>query len=204
MVPTSALPCSRWSRSARASAPRAIVPLLLGAVAATLLSGCVRGFTRAETGAACKLGGRDGESGQTFSVDTVLGIDAQTAKWIDGGPVPFAIHVTGNAILAPDRKVFAFGTGLAYYGSPRPISGYLLAGSTIHFDEIDRRFSFGNVSPYGEVGLLASVPTGHRPAGNGLILSLGVQAATYFNYLAKGNEVDGFLLIKLGVGWAVD
>lgn len=170
----------------------------------TLLSGCVRGFTRAETGAACKLGGRAGHSGQTFSVDTVIGVDARTAKWIDGGALPFAAHVSGTAILAPDRKVFAFGTGLAYYGSPRPISGYLLGGTTIHVDEIDGRFSFGNLSPYGEVGLLTSVPSRHRLEGRGLVLSLGVQAATYFNYLVKGSEVDGFLLLKLGVGWEMN
>lgn len=204
MGPTHALPCSARVRSARGAAPCAKALLLLGAVAVTLLSGCTRGFTRAETGAACKLGGRAGHSGQTFSVDTVIGVDARTAKWIDGGALPFAAHVSGTAILAPDRKVFAFGTGLAYYGSPRPISGYMLGGTTIHVDEIDGRFSFGNLSPYGEVGLLTSVPSRHRLEGRGLVLSLGVQAATYFNYLVKGSEVDGFLLLKLGVGWEVN
>lgn len=200
MGPSPALPGSFRSRAALAWRAQ----LLLGAVAPTLLTGCIRGFTRAETGAAYNLAARDGHSGQVFSVDTAIGVDAKTVKWIDGGPLPFAVHTSGTAILAPDRKVFGWGTGLAYYGSPRPISGYLLGGTSLHFDEINGKFSFGNVSPYGEIGILTSVPARHQPEGNGLILSLGLQGATYFNYLVKGNEVDGFLLVKLGVGWEVN
>lgn len=197
-----ALPASPASSALPALAWRA--RLLLGVVAPALLTGCVRGFTRAETGAAYNLAARDGHSGQVFAVDAAIGVDSKTVKWVDGGPLPFAVHTSGTAIIAPDRKVFAWGTGLAYYGSPRPISTYLIGGTSLHFDEINGKFSFGNVSPYGEVGILTSLPARHNPEGSGLMLSLGLQGATYFNYLVKGNEVDGFLLVKLGVGWEVN
>ena len=82
------------------------------------------------------------------------------------------------------------------------MSAYGIGGTSLHFDEINGRFSFGNVSPYGEIGVITSVPSRYEDGGDGLIVTLGVGAATYINYLAaKSDTIDGFMLVKLGVGW---
>lgn len=174
----------------------ALAPALLA-----LLSGC-RGFGRVQTGGAYNMPDRSGHTGQVFAADAVIGL--KNVKWPGTDkPLPFALHTSGDAIVAPERKSFGWGTGVAFYGSPRPVSAYGIGGTSLHFDEIEGRFSFGNVSPYGEIGVITSVPSRYdEKGGDGVILTLGVGAATYFNYLAaKRDTIDGFMLVKLGIGW---
>ena len=186
----------------RRSAPRPTSALRIATVCAVLAvgTGC-RGFVRAQTGGAYNLPDRKGHTGQLVAADAVIGL--KNVKWPGTNkPLPFALHTSGDAILAPERKAFGWGTGIAFYGTPRPVSAYGIGGTSLHFDEINGRFSFGNVSPYGEIGVITSVPSRYEDGGDGLIVTLGVGAATYINYLAaKSDTIDGFMLVKLGVGW---
>lgn len=170
----------------------------LGVVALLLtVTGC-RGWGRVQAGGAYNLPDRPRQSGQVYSVDGAFGVP----KFVSSKPLPIGVHTSAEALVAPERKSFGWGTGLVLYGVPRPIGPYVLAGTLLHVDQIRDRFSFGGVSPYGEVGLLASVPSRQEEEGSGLLLSLALSGATYFNYLVGGNEtVDGFVFVKLGVGW---
>jgi hypothetical protein len=173
---------------------------LVLSVALTGTTGC-RGWARGQIGGAFNVADRPRQSGTVVAVDAALGIPA--TKWINGGrPLPFGLHTSLDLVNAPERKAIGWGTGVVFYSSPRPISGYVIGGTSLHFDQIRDRFSFGNVSPYVELGVIASVPARVKDEGDGLFLSLGLAGATYFNYLVGGSEtVDAFGLLKLGIGW---
>lgn len=164
------------------------------------LTAC-RGWLRVQGGGAYNLPDRPRQSGQVAAVDAAIGIPR--VKWVNGGkPLPFGVHTSGDLIIAPERKSLGWGTGVVFYSAPRPVSPYAIGGTSLHFDEIKGRFSFGNVSPYGEVGILAAVPSRYDEGGSGVFLSLGIAGATYFNYLVGGRDtIDGFGLVKLGIGW---
>lgn len=168
-------------------------------VSLLLLTGC-RGWGRVATGGAYDLGDRNGHSGNVVSVDGAIGVQDFKPFGMKR-PFPFAVHTSADAILAPDRKSYGWGTGVVFYREPRPVSGYLIGGTSLHFDDIDGRFSFGNVSPYGELGVMASVPSRYDDGGDGLMVTLGISGASYINYLSKDDTVDAFVLVKLGIAW---
>ncbi len=164
------------------------------------MTGC-RGWGRVQTGGAYDLADRSGHSGTVVAVDGAVA--PNNVKWPGTNrPIPFGLHTSADVILAPERKSFGWGTGVLIYREPRPVSAYVLGGTSLHFDDINGKFSFGNVSPYGEAGVMTSVPSRYDDGGDGLILTLGLAAASYINYLVGGsNTVDGFFLVKLGIGW---
>lgn len=162
------------------------------------LTGCT-GWGRVQAGGAQDLRNRDGFSGAYAGVDGAIG-----TKYLQTGrsPLRFALHMSGDAMVASQRKSFGWGTGIVAYEEPRPISPYAIIGTSGHVDQIRDRFSFGNISPYAEVGVRTSVPSRYQDGGDGWFMSLGLGAASSFNFLAGGSDiVDGFLLMKLGVGW---
>lgn len=164
----------------------AFVALALGT------SGC-RGWARVQAGGAADIAGRRGASGPVVSVDGVIGLRRST--------FPLVGHTSLEALLAPERTSLGWGTGLGLYAEPRPIAPYVVAGSLLHVDDVRGRFSVGGVSPYGEVGLLTSVPARHE-AGDGLIVSVGLSGSSLVNFLAPPRDtVEGFVVLKLGVGW---
>lgn len=173
---------------------------LLVGVLALGTTGC-RGWGRVQTGGAYDLKGRTGTSGNIVSADLAVG--SKRVKWGDEGrPFPFVLHTTGDVLLAPDRKSFGWGTGIGVYREPRPVSPYALVGTSFHLDEVRGRFSLGAVSPYGEVGMLTSIPSRYEDGGDGWFMSLGFTGATYVNYLVGGNDTfEGYFLLKLGIGW---
>src|SRR5690349_1091864 len=162
------------------------------------LTGCV-GWARVYGGVAHDLHNRRDFTGVATGVDGAIG-----TKYLQPGrgPLRFAIHMSLDSTLAPERKSLGWGTGIVAYEEPRPISPYAIIGTSAHFDQIGDRLSFGNVSPYGEVGVRTSVPSRYEDGGNGWLVSLGIGAASSLNYLAAGSDIiDGFLLMKLGIGW---
>lgn len=186
-------------RPRRNACARVLVRGVALVVALAGATGC-RGFTRVQAGGAYNLADRPRQSGQVLSVDAAIA--TPRIKPLLKDPLPFGVHTSLDLILAPERKALAWGTGLIFYGPPRPISPYAIAGTSFHVDEVRGRLSFGNVSPYGELGVLTSVPARHQDQGSGMMLSLGLAGATYFNYLASARDaVDGFVLLKIGVGW---
>ncbi len=181
-----------WTDAARALARGVAVSTLV------LLTGCV-GWARVQAGGAQDLKGREGFSGPQASVDGVFGTKFLQIK---DSPLRLGIHTSGDAIVAAERKSFGWGTGVALYEEPRPISPYVIVGTSGHVDQIRDRFSFGNFSPYGEVGVRTSVPARYQDGGDGWFLSLGLGTASSFNFLVGGGDtIDGFLLMKLGVGY---
>ena len=47
-----------------------------------------------------------------------------------------------------------------------------------------------------------TVPARYEDGGDGWFVSLGLGTAAHFNYLVGGSDtIDGFTLLKLGVGW---
>lgn len=171
---------------------------LLLVASLAVLSGCA-GWIRAAGGGAGDLQNRNDFSGAYAGIDGAIG-----TKYLHTGesPLRFALHTSLDAIVASERKLFGWGTGIVAYEEPRPISPYAILGTSGHVDQIGHRFSFGNVSPYAELGIRSSVPARHQDGGNGWFTSLGVGAASSFNFLVGGTDtVDGFLLMKLGVGY---
>lgn len=104
-------------------------------------------------------------------------------------------------LLAPDVKSLSWLTGLSYFLQPEPIGAYAIAGTNLHVDLLEGRFSFGNFQPYGELGLAARL--GAR--GDGPLATLGLQTMFLYNYLATGDapRSSEYLTIKFGIGWDV-
>ena len=89
--------------------------------AAPLVTGCLA-FARGQAGAAMSASDTPGHSGPVVGADGVFTLPK--LKWLDGeSAFPFGFHTSFEAVLAPERKDFAWGTGLAYFGTPRPVSG---------------------------------------------------------------------------------
>jgi len=175
-----------------------ILAHVFGAAALGLLTGCA-GWARVQGGGAQDLQGRQGSSGGYAAIDGALG-----TKYLKGtgSGLRLALHMSADSILAPDRKSVGWGTGIVAYEEPRPISPYAIVGTSAHVDQIKDRLSFGNISPYAELGVRTSVPARYQDGGDGWFMSLGLGGATHFNYLVGGTDtIDGFLLLKLGVGW---
>ncbi len=177
--------------------------LLVGAALLGLGStGCLRLWGRGQVGGAYNTADREGHSG------TMLGTDiAFTPKFIPmlspDKPFPLAIHLSGETILAPERKSIAWGSGLAYTTPPRPVSPYFILGTTAHGDIVNGRYSFGNFSPYGEMGLMTPLLRPNPDVeASGWILSMGIGAYSFVNYFVGGNgTLDSFVSLRLGIGW---
>lgn len=166
--------------------------------ALTGTTGCAGGWLRADGGGAYSIAKGPVRGGGVVSVEAA---GALKGKWIDGGPIPLAVHTSLTGISTEGRKSLGWGTGMTYFRPPRPVSGYASVGSNAHIDSFDGDVSAGNFSPYGEVGVRASVPARYDD-GSGMFLSLGFAALSSVNYLKLTEQpIDGFALLKLGVGW---
>src|SRR5262245_6277417 len=123
---------------------RTLVGLVL--TTAPLASGCLA-FGRGQAGVAMSSADTPGHSGPVYGVDGVFTLPR--LKWIDGeSPFPFGFHSSFESVAAPARKDFAWGTGIAYFDAPRPISGHAIVGTNLHVGVVDGETSFGNLSPY--------------------------------------------------------
>jgi hypothetical protein len=175
----------------------ALVGLVLSA--APLVTGCLA-FARGQAGAALSSSDTPGHSGPVVGVDGVFTLPG--LKWLDGkSAFPFGLHNSFETVLAPENKDFAWGTGLTYFGSPRPISGHAIVGTNLHVGQVDGELAFGNVSPYVELGVrasLASDPASTRTQG---FLSFDVSGQTYIDYLSDDRLVSTLLCLKFGAGF---
>jgi hypothetical protein len=165
-------------------------------------TGCLRFWARGQAGGAYNTADRQNQSGPMIGSDIAF-----TPKFIPriapDKPFPIAIHISGESILAPERRSLALGTGLVYTTPPRPISPYFILGTTAHGDTIQGRYSVGNFSPYAELGVMTPL---RRPNPeldpNGFIFTFGVGAYSFINYFAGTDKIfDGFITLRLGIGW---
>jgi hypothetical protein len=180
------------------SSRSATLPVSLFVALAMAQTGCAGGWLRADGGGAYSIAKGPVRGGAAVSAE---GAFQPKGKWIDGGPIPLAVHTSLTGISTEGRKSLGWGTGLTYFRPPRPVSGYAAVGSNAHIDTFDGNVSAGNFSPYGEVGVRASVPARYED-GSGAFVNLGFAALSSVNYLRLADQpVDGFLLLKLGIGW---
>ena len=175
----------------------ALVGLVLAAT--PLVTGCLA-FARGQAGAALSSSDIPGHSGPVVGADGVFTLPG--LRWLDGkSAFPFGLHNSFETVLAPANKDFAWGTGLAYFGSPRPISGHAIIGTNLHVGKVDGELAFGNVSPYAELGVRASLapdPESIRPQA---FLSFDVSGQTYIDYLSDDRLVSTLFCLKFGAGF---
>ena len=178
------------------------VPLrLLGALLLLVpgTSGCLA-FARGQAGNAYSSSDTPGHSGPVVGADAVL--TAPRLRWLDGkSAFPFGVHNSFETVLAPERKDFAWGTGLAYFGSPRPASGHVIVGTNAHIGEVDGRLSVGNISPYVVLGVRAALESDPATTEGISFLSLDVSGQTYIDYLSDDELVTTLICLKFGAGW---
>jgi hypothetical protein len=175
----------------------ALVGLVLSAT--PLVTGCLA-FARGQAGAALSSADTPGHSGPVVGADAVFTLPR--LRWLDGkSSFPFGLHNSLEMVLAPENKDFAWGTGLAYFGSPRPVSGHAIVGTNLHVGQVDGKLAFGNVSPYAILGVrasLASNPSSTRAEG---FLSFDVSGQTYIDYLSDDRLVSTLICLKFGAGF---
>ncbi len=172
--------------------------VLIASIAST---GCA-GWVSASGGPVYALDGEK-RTGGAVSLDGMLTPKPHTAFNHGTTPLPVAYHNGFEGIFTPDLKSFNWQTGLALFWLPRPVSGFVVLGTDLHFDAIDGYFSFGNFQPYAQVGLVSSLGEGqHAP-----IFTLTAQGEYFINYLAYLHEnepkTDTFITIKFGFGFEV-
>lgn len=174
----------------------------LGFLAVFAIGACgCSGWTTAAGGPVYSVSGRQGRTGGQVSLDGILTPKAHTVFNRGNSELPVGFHNGFEALLTPDLKSFGWQTGLAAFWMPKPVSGFLVLGTDLHFDAVDGYFSFGNFQPYGQIGVAAALGDGpHAP-----VFTLTGQAEYFIHYLAylHDNEpkTDAFIAIKLGIGF---
>jgi hypothetical protein len=183
------------------SFPSSCLPVILLSCGLAL-AGCA-GWTDGYAGPAYTTAGRLNQSGPAFGVESIFTPKPHTTLNRGGQPFPIGLHNAFQLMLSPDVKTFSWLTGLAYFSQPDPVSGYVIAGTNLHFDLLDSHFSFGNFQPYGEAGVAAKL--GGAEESDGLVATLGLQFMFLYNYLAPADEprTNAYLTVKFGIGWDV-
>lgn len=177
---------------------------VLAIVGTMTLVGCT-GWARAVGGMAYPTSGRTERSGPVVAADLVLQPAPHSALNASSKPLPFGLHTNLQSQLSPEMKSLAWGTGAAFYSPPRPLSGYLLAGTNLHLDYIRDYWSFGNFQPYVELGVASLVGKRTEQSKGGPIMTLGMEGNLFVHYLAFRQEgepkFDIFVLLKFGFGF---
>ena len=173
---------------------------LVGLLPAMLpvLTGCLA-FGRAQAGAAMSTADTPGHTGPVVGVDGVFSLKG--LKSVGGkGDFPFGLHNSFETIIAPENKDFAWGTGLAFFGAAKPISGHAILGTNLHVGQKDGELSFGNVSPYAVLGVRASLASDPHAVERSAFLSLDLSGQTYIDYFS-GDPFSSVFCLKFGVGY---
>jgi len=163
--------------------------------------GCA-GWTDGYAGPAYATAGTTREDGYATGVESIFSPKPHSVLNIDNKPLPIGLHNAVQLTLAPAVKSFSWLAGVAYFSHPEPVSGYVIAGTNLHFDSFGGHASFGNFQPYGEVGVAARL--GNRDdAADGYVVTMGGQGMWLLNYLAPADEPrsNGYVTLKFGLGW---
>ncbi|MEO8874001.1 MAG: hypothetical protein ABI461_00310 [Polyangiaceae bacterium] len=176
------------------------VGLILLSALAVASTGC-SGWATGGGGPVYSGAGRQERTGGAVSLDAILTPKPHTVFNHGSIPLPVGFHNGFEALLTPNLKSFGWQTGLALFWMPRPVAGFLVLGTDVHFDAINGYFSFGNFQPYGQVGLITSLgESKHAP-----VFTLTGQVEYFVHYLAylHDNEPksDAFIAIKFGFGF---
>lgn len=177
-------------------AGRRLGAVLLGIALA--VGGCAR--VRGVGGGAFSASEHAGHTGLLAGTDVLIGFDR--IPLLKGRPgTPFGFHAMGEVIVAEEARDIAWGTGLAYFESPQPVSGYVLLGTSLHVNRVEDRYSFGNLSPYLELGVAAPLDSAAVGADRA-IFTFGVGGMVFFNYLLPREQaVTSYYALKFGFGY---
>ncbi len=175
----------------------------LGATLSLFVATGCYGWARANGGPTYSTTGRQGQGGYVGGIDGVFGLKENSKINRSQKPFPVGLHNSVEIALGPDRKTLGWGTALAMWSKPRPISPYVLLGSYLHADLLQNKFSFGNVSPYGEIGLVGQLGDRTDEDENGMIFTLGLELQYLIQYLHPPGEpvLPGFFTLKFGIGY---
>ena len=174
--------------------------LLAIGVAGLSSTGCA-GWFRANSGYAYSTAGQVNHSGPMVGVDSILTVKPHSFFNHSPKKFPIALHTGLEGVLAADLKTFSWTTGAAYFSTPRPVGGYIIAGSNGHFDIVNGKADFGNFQPYAEIGI--ATPFGERDEdADGPLFTFGTEFMFMVHYLSPPSErTDGLLILKFGIGW---
>jgi hypothetical protein len=177
-------------------AGRRSVALLLGIALA--VGGCAR--VRGVGGGAFSASEHAGHTGLLGGADVLLGFDRIPQIGAPPG-TPFGFHVMGEVIAAEQTRDIAWGTGVAYFEPPEPVSGYALVGTSLHVNRVEEKYSFGNLSPYVELGVAAPLDSS-ASGSDRAIFTFGVGGMVFFNYLLPRDQaVTAYYALKFGFGY---
>jgi hypothetical protein len=81
------------------------------------------------------------------------------------------------------------------------VAGYAHFGTSFHVDRIEGRYSFGNLSPYLELGVATPLDPSNVDESSTL-LTFGVGSMVFFNFLApRDRAVTGYYALKFGLAY---
>ncbi len=103
-------------------------------------------------------------------------------------------------MFAVERKDFGWGTGLGLMTPLVPVSGLVIVGTNAHIGVEDGKTSYGNISPYVDLGVRAPLSPDAERYERQLFLSFDVTAQTYFDFLHK-RAPEQIICVKFGFGW---
>lgn len=170
---------------------RLVIPLALSATS------CLA-FARGQAGMAFGTSEKQGHSGPIVSAEGVF--RPPSLSFIaNGKPLPVALQTSVEALLAPERKDFAWGTGLGLISPLVPIGGQVIVGTNAHVGIVDGKTELGGISPYVDLGVRAPLSPDAVTARQ-TFLSLDLTGQTYFNFL-HATPAEQVVCVKFGFGW---
>lgn len=169
-----------------------------------LATGCT-GWATGTAGMSYSAAGRVERSGPLVGTDQFFKPRPRSRMNPSDKPWPVGLHNSLQVTVAPDLKTLGWGTGIALFGDPRPVTGFAVLGTNLHVDIVDGKGSFGNFHPYGEVGLAAPLSS-REPGVPGLMGTFSLQGAYLLHYGViwrdePGPVGDPLISFKFGIGW---
>jgi hypothetical protein len=160
-------------------------------------SGCIA-YVRGQGGAAFGTSHQQGHTGGIVTADAAF----HPLKHRDQESVldPLIVQTSVETLVAPERKDLAWGTGLGLMTPLVTVGGHVIVGTNAHVGFQDGKTSFGNVSPYLDLGVRAPLASDSERYLRQTFLSLDFTGQTYFDFLHKRSP-EQILCIKFGIGW---
>jgi hypothetical protein len=162
------------------------------------LTGCLA-YARGQAGTAFGTSEELGHSGPIVTADAAFRPPFWQPKAHEA-PSPLVLQTSVEALVAPQRKDLAWGTGLGFITPLVPVSGMIIGGTNAHFGFTNGKVSFGSVSPYVDFGIRAPLSTESSEYERQGFVSLDLTEQTYFDFLRKGPP-EYVVCIKFGAGW---
>jgi hypothetical protein len=160
-------------------------------------TGCIA-YARGQGGAAFGTSRQQGHSGPIITADTAF--HPLKIRNEDSALDPLIVQTSVEALVASQRKDLGWGTGLGLMTPLVPVGGQVIIGTNAHVGFQDGKTSFGNISPYLDLGVRAPLASDSERYRRQTFLSLDFTCQTYFDFLHK-RAPEQIICIKFGLGW---